>query len=73
MAPSLLVGKITDKKLITMKAKDISEIIKKLAPPELAYEGEEIGFIVGDENKEDSGGWRNRETNHKSATRSYCK
>lgn len=52
MAPSLLVGKITDKKLITMKAKDISEIIKKLAPPKLAYEGEEIGFIVGDENKE---------------------
>ena len=35
-----------------MKAQDIASIIKKLAPPELAYEGEEIGFIVGEENKE---------------------
>ena len=35
-----------------MKAKDISKIIKSLASPELAYEGEEIGFIVGDKDKE---------------------
>lgn len=35
-----------------MKAQDIANIIKRLAPPELAYEGEEMGFIVGDENKE---------------------
>lgn len=35
-----------------MKAQDIAKVIQKLAPPELAYEGEEIGFIVGDENKE---------------------
>ena len=35
-----------------MKAAEIAEVIKKLAPPELAYEGEEMGFIVGDENHE---------------------
>lgn len=35
-----------------MKAQKIANIIKKLAPPELAYEGEETGFIVGEENKE---------------------
>lgn len=35
-----------------MKAKDIANIIKTLAPSELAYEGEEMGFIVGDENRE---------------------
>lgn len=35
-----------------MKAQDIAKVIQKIAPPELAYEGEEIGFIVGDENKE---------------------
>lgn len=35
-----------------MKAQDIANIIKTLAPPELAYEGEEMGFIVGDENKD---------------------
>lgn len=35
-----------------MKAGDIATIIKKIAPPELAYEGEETGFIVGNEDKE---------------------
>lgn len=35
-----------------MKAQEIANIIKKLAPAELAYEGEEMGFVVGDENKE---------------------
>lgn len=35
-----------------MKAKDTAKVIRKLAPPKLAYEGEETGFIVGNENKE---------------------
>jgi dinuclear metal center YbgI/SA1388 family protein len=35
-----------------MKAQEIANIIKKLAPPGLAYKGEELGFIVGEENKE---------------------
>ncbi|PIU69238.1 Nif3-like dinuclear metal center hexameric protein [candidate division WWE3 bacterium CG06_land_8_20_14_3_00_42_16] len=35
-----------------MKVQDIVKVIQKIAPPELAYEGEEMGFIVGDENKE---------------------
>jgi len=35
-----------------MKASKIDEIIKKLAPDSLAYKGEEIGFIVGDGNKD---------------------
>lgn len=35
-----------------MKASNIANIIKRLAPPELAYEGEEMGFIVGNGKKE---------------------
>lgn len=37
-----------------MRANNIANIIiiKKLAPPELAYEGEEMGFIVGNGKKE---------------------
>lgn len=35
-----------------MKAGDIAKIIKKMAPAELAYEGEEMGFINGNEEKE---------------------
>lgn len=35
-----------------MKASDIANILKKLAPPELAYKGEEMDFIVGGESKE---------------------
>ena len=34
-----------------MKAQDIAKVIQKLAPPELAYEGEEMDFIMGNENK----------------------
>lgn len=35
-----------------MKASGIAKVLEKLAPPELAYKGEEIGFIVGSEDKE---------------------
>lgn len=35
-----------------VKSRDVADILIKVAPPELAYEGEESGFIVGDENKE---------------------
>jgi len=35
-----------------MKARDIAEILEKLAPANLAYEGEEMGFVVGKEDKE---------------------
>jgi dinuclear metal center YbgI/SA1388 family protein len=35
-----------------MKTKDVANIIKTLAPPELAYDGEEMGFVVGDESKD---------------------
>ena len=30
-----------------IKAKSIAKVIEKLAPPELAYEGEEMGFVYG--------------------------
>lgn len=33
-------------------ARDIAKFIEKIAPPELAYEGEETGFIRGDGEKE---------------------
>lgn len=35
-----------------MKAREIAKILEKLAPPELAYEGEEMGFIVGKDSKQ---------------------
>lgn len=37
---------------MTLKGKNIASFIEKIAPPELAYEGEEMGFIRGDEQKE---------------------
>jgi dinuclear metal center YbgI/SA1388 family protein len=35
-----------------MKAKDVVKILDQLAPPSLAYKDEELGFIVGDGEKE---------------------
>lgn len=34
-----------------MKASDIAAILERIAPSTLAYKGEEMGFIVGNENK----------------------
>jgi len=35
-----------------VKASDVAEVLDKLAPPSLAYKGEELGFIVGDGDKQ---------------------
>lgn len=35
-----------------MNGHDVEKILKRLAPYELAYEGEELGFVIGDPSKE---------------------